>query len=444
MGLSLADGLTALLGALSDPVCICQPTGELLWANGVFTELTQARPGQLVFSEPATPSVAHLFAGAPGGAEGVRCVVQSVAWQGAPALLFLAKPLRAPAADEAAEFKTLVETADDGIVKLSVAGVVTYANPRMQELTGLGVRALLELRFPDAFLPARREGVARAIEGAAAGVPTSVSGQLLSGKRVEVRLSPLETAGVVTSVLAIARDRETEWELELSQRRLALAMAATSDAIWEWNLETNQGFYSQRWYEMLGYGNRSFAMSLDTWKNLCHPEDLQPAQDAIAAAIAAPDNARYEVELRVRAADGGYRWILQRGAVVERDEAGKARILSGTNTDVTERKRAAAVLADNERRLRFVTDNVPTVMLYQVVIDAEEHRRFTYVSAGVERLHGLTADQALADASALYGQVHEDDWWLLRAAEQASRRELSDFEVEVRFRVAGSVRWALL
>src|SRR6185369_11885511 len=105
-----------------------------------------------------------------------------------------------------------------------------------------------KVTLPEVFATPQREAIARAIEAAAAGVPTSVSGQLLSGKHVDVRLSPLGVSDSATLVLAIARDRETERELELSQRRLALATAATSDAIWEWNLETNQAYYSPRWY----------------------------------------------------------------------------------------------------------------------------------------------------------------------------------------------------
>lgn len=465
------EALVALANAVSDPVYVCSPAGEMLWVNSAFeresglnAEGLRQRPAEnpfihpddlpgvsalleafLASAETVSPPIDNRFYDAWGRLRRLRSLAHKVEWQGQAALMLVSQlEVERQVPEDAADFKALVETADDGILKLSAEGRIVYANPRMQELTGQGATALAKLTLPEVFAPPQREAIARAIEAAAAGVPTSVSGQLSAGKHIDVRLSPLETGDRATAVLATARDRETERELELSQRRLALATTATSDAIWEWNLETNQTFYSARWYEMLGYHNRAFPMSFDAWKNLCHPEDLQATVETINASLTRPGSGGYETEFRMRAADGSYRWILARGAVVERDDTGKPRVLSGTNTDITERKRAAETLADNERRLRFLTNNVPTVMLFQVVVDPDERRRFTYVSAGIELLHGLSAEEVLADSSLLYAQVHPDDMWVMRATEQASRRELSKLEVEVRFRVADTIRWALL
>ncbi len=105
---------------------------------------------------------------------------------------------------------------------------------------------------------------------------------------------------------------------------------------------------------------------------------------------------------------------------------------------------AERALADNERRLRFLTDNVPTVMLYQVVIEPSGSRRFTYVSAGVQPMHGLSPEQVLADPALLYAQIHEDDRQALYDAEERSRRACSAFEIEVRSRSRHGLRRVLL
>jgi PAS domain S-box-containing protein len=464
------EALVALANAVSDAVYVWKPLGEMLWVNRAFERQTGMKLEDFQFKNADNPfihpddlpgvvqalerfvaspdqisaPIENRFFDAWGRQRHIHSVVHKVEFAGELALMCVSQVDEGRVvAEDAADFKALVETADDGILKLSPEGRITYANRRMQDLAGQSSIALAKLSLPDLFAAPLREAIARAVEAAAAGVPTAVSGQLLAGKHVDVRLSPLGVSDTATAVLAIARDRETERELELSQRRLALATAATSDAIWEWNLDTNQAYYSPRWYEILGYGNRSMPMTFDAWRGLCHPEDLQLAVDTITAAVAAPGNKGYEVEFRMRASDGNYRWILSRGAVVERDDQGKPRTLAGTNTDITERKKAAETLAENERRLRSLTNNVPTVMLYQLVVDAHDKRRFTYVSAGVERLHGHTPEELLADSSVLYNQVHPDDMWLLRAAHDASRRELSKFEVEVRIRLAGTIRWAL-
>jgi len=99
---------------------------------------------------------------------------------------------------------------------------------------------------------------------------------------------------------------------------------------------------------------------------------------------------------------------------------------------------------DPEHRLRFLADNVPTVMLYQVSIDAAGVRRFTYLSASVGPMHGLRPEDVLADPALLYGQIHEDDWPRVHEAEEQSRRDGSPFEVEMRSRTPHGLRWFLL
>ncbi|HEX2876569.1 MAG TPA: response regulator [Polyangiaceae bacterium] len=105
---------------------------------------------------------------------------------------------------------------------------------------------------------------------------------------------------------------------------------------------------------------------------------------------------------------------------------------------------AAGWLDDHERRLRFLNDNVPTVMLYQLAIDALGTRRFTYVSAGVEPMHGLTAEQVMADASLLYGQIDEADLPRVYAAEERSKRDGSVYEMEMRTGPPDARRWVML
>ena len=126
--------------------------------------------------------------------------------------------------------------------------------------------------------------------------------------------------------------------LRESEQRYARAVSATSDAIWEWNLATNEIYYSPRWYEMLGYSGREEELRQISWKDICPPEDYQRAMAMIKAAIQSPDPVKYETEFRMKALDGTWRVILGRGNVVSRDQQGKALIFSGTNADITERK----------------------------------------------------------------------------------------------------------
>ena len=138
----------------------------------------------------------------------------------------------------------------------------------------------------------------------------------------------------------VSERKSQEEALRKNERRLALAIGATADAIWEWDLKTDKTYYSPRFYEMLGYKDRQFEMTLEAWKALAHPDDIQPTMDAVQTVLNSPGSPGYKTEFRMRAADGRWVWIEARGNVVDRDHEGKALTLSGTNTDITERKDA--------------------------------------------------------------------------------------------------------
>ena len=99
-------------------------------------------------------------------------------------------------------------------------------------------------------------------------------------------------------------------------------------------------------------------------------------------------------------------------------------------------------LRAKETQLRALGDNLPGGMVYQVMRDFDGKMRFLYVSAGVERLNGVSAEAALADAEQLYGQIYEEDKTILREAERRSLADLTSFNATIRMlRPDGVTRW---
>lgn len=99
-------------------------------------------------------------------------------------------------------------------------------------------------------------------------------------------------------------------------------------------------------------------------------------------------------------------------------------------------------LRSKEARLRAMGDNLPESMIYQVVREHDGSMRFQYVSAGVERLHGLPVEAVLRDSTLLYRQITDEDRPRVRAAHDVSEKTMGVFNVIARMRRAdGEVRW---
>jgi protein-histidine pros-kinase len=138
---------------------------------------------------------------------------------------------------------------------------------------------------------------------------------------------------------------------EASAERLRLALEASGDGLWDWDLARAKLYTSPRCAELIGAAPGDVAPTADGWWLRVHPADRDGLRAALVAHLrgATP---RFERELRVLCADGGRRWVLLRGAVAARDERGRARRMVGTAGDVTERRAAVEAteraLADAE------------------------------------------------------------------------------------------------
>ncbi|MCC5651179.1 GAF domain-containing protein [Nostoc sp. XA013] len=126
--------------------------------------------------------------------------------------------------------------------------------------------------------------------------------------------------------------------LRESEERWQLALHGNNDGIWDWNLKTNEVFFSTRWKEMLGYKDHEVSNGWDEWTKLIHPDErdwvLQAFQDHFAK-----KTPFYVCEYRVQCQDGSYKWILDRGQALW-DASDDIVRMVGSYTDITDRKQA--------------------------------------------------------------------------------------------------------
>jgi PAS domain S-box-containing protein len=132
--------------------------------------------------------------------------------------------------------------------------------------------------------------------------------------------------------------QQAERALEESEERLRLALEATREGLWENNYGRKPDYLNDRMFTMLGYEPMDAAMGVAFLSNLVHPDDRNRIK-AVRDRLNEPGNDDYEVEFRLKAKDGSWRFILSRGRCVARDPKGRVARLLGMHTDVTERRR---------------------------------------------------------------------------------------------------------
>lgn len=162
-------------------------------------------------------------------------------------------------------------------------------------------------------------------------------------------------------------------ELYKSEERFSLAMRGANDGLWDWNLETDEVYYSPRWKSMLGYAEHELDGNLGTWSSLVHPNDkdwvLEKAQDYFAG-----HSDSFEVEMRMQHKEGHEVFVLSRGFLVTRNSDNKPVRLVGTHVDITERKKAKAFDEKYSRILEMIAIGRPAADIYDAIALMYESR----------------------------------------------------------------------
>ncbi len=164
------------------------------------------------------------------------------------------------------------------------------------------------------------------------------------------------------------RARAEEFARE-SRERMELALWGADLGAWDWNVQTGEVTFNERWATMLGYRLEELPPRAETWEQLIHPDDRTRVRTALDSHLAG-QTPGYEAEHRLRHKDGSWVWVLTRGRVTARDPAGRPLRVAGTHLDISAHKHAE----EDFRRERVFTDAVlDSVPGLLYLYDAEGH-----------------------------------------------------------------------
>lgn len=114
-------------------------------------------------------------------------------------------------------------------------------------------------------------------------------------------------------------------------------LQASNDGFWDWNIQTGEVYFSQQWSGMLGYLPGEIPPHVSSWEKLVHPDDMPNVMKVLTKHLNMESD-YYETEHRVKCKDGTWKWILDRGRVIERLKDGTPIRAFGAHTDITEKK----------------------------------------------------------------------------------------------------------
>ncbi|WP_292728183.1 PAS domain S-box protein [Methanoculleus sp.] len=351
-----------ILEGLEDAILVVDGNARIIWANTAFRRMfgvPGSEPGQTVDALVAMSDLADRVLAAPEDSDRIpefECRFQS---PNGEERQYRCSGSRVPSGKDwvlrvrevpgGEDYEAIVEYTGTATILIEGDGTVSVANTEFERLSGypraeiVGVKRLTDFigsederrRLMEYHALRRRDPTA---------LPKNYSFMFIdcSGNHhavnVTIGLIP-GTARSVMSLVDVTEQRRAERALQESEERLNLALSAANEGLIDWDVGTGTIFCSPRGYTMLGYEPGASLLTLPAILSLVHPDD-RGRVEGVLAGMATGERDRCAMEFRMRSASGEWVYVLDRLRVVERDGDGTPLRIAGTQSDITERKRA--------------------------------------------------------------------------------------------------------
>ncbi|MEN8907990.1 MAG: PAS domain-containing protein [Clostridiales bacterium] len=229
---------------------------------------------------------------------------------------------------------------------------------------------------------------------------------------------------------------EMENQIKLSEMRLKIATDSAKIGLWEWNVITGEIVFNSYWAEILGYKLEELEpVSINTWENLTHPDDLKKSDKMIKKCFDKEID-YYKCEIRMKHKKGYWLWILDKGRVIEWDKDNKPLKMAGVHIDIGYLKKIEEELRE-ERKLFMGGPTIVCLLKNQKGLPLE------YISPNIKKLIGYDSNELIEKEFKFINLIHPEDLMRInKEVEYFIKKNVLFFEQEFRLiDIKGKIRW---
>ncbi|XKH60559.1 PAS domain-containing protein [Halomonas sediminis] len=225
-----------------------------------------------------------------------------------------------------------------------------------------------------------------------------------------------------------------------NERRARLVIEGTRVGTWQWNVQTGETVFNERWAEITGYTLSELApISIETWLSLAHPDDLAHSETLLKEHFSG-ETSEYDCKARMRHRDGHWVWVHDRGRLFEWTPDGQPLLMFGTHADITAEVEAEQALVASRNEYASLVANMPGIT-YRCL--PNECWTMLYMSDQAERVTGYPAAHLIDNVQLSYAElVHPDDTARLDTVIRNAMRLGEEWHLEYRIQHRdGRWRW---
>jgi two-component system sensor histidine kinase/response regulator len=258
-------------------------------------------------------------------------------------------------------------------------------------------------------------------------------------KWVSTYKAPLrDTDGKIIGIVGVSRDitehKHIQDELKKSEERYALAQSVANVGSWDWNIETDDLFWSEQTEKIYGISRGEFSRKYNNFLELVHPDDREKVRNKVKECL--ESGIEYQSDYRIVRTDGTIRWTWSKGKVIRNNDGNPIRMI-GITHDITEQKIAEERLSFERDLLETLMDNIPDMIYFK-----DPESRFTRINQAQARVLGLKdQDEAIGKSDAdFFTNKHASDAFEDEQRIMRTKTPLINKLEEIR-RSDGQFRW---